>query len=323
MNSNPIDQSAGTTPCDRPALASPMSACRLQLVWCIRQEPDAVLQSRFCFHGSSPGQSSTSGAAEGFVVFEVTPDKATLVGVGEFAEEAMDGNENKLAAKVDFLAAATPSMSWPSAPGHQAADVQGHPADPVNEVDAIDDPLPTSRWLMTEAASLWIDRAMAAQAKAKSEDRFTGMEAGRLGRLMNSRLIEHRGVVQRVEGGKAVVAMETGGCASRPKQRLRRRPMAQATDPPYCSTLPVSAEIKPGDVVAITLPASRLTLSALLGYLFRPSPCSSGPGGAVPWRGATVPRASAPSWVFSAPLVSPVHPITQPDCPVSDAPTLN
>ena len=44
------------------------------------------------------------GAAEGFVVYEVTPDKATLVGVAEFAEEAMDGNEDKLGAKVDFLA---------------------------------------------------------------------------------------------------------------------------------------------------------------------------------------------------------------------------
>ena len=43
------------------------------------------------------------GAAEGFVVYEVTPDKATLVGVAEFAEEAMDGNEDKLGAKVDFL----------------------------------------------------------------------------------------------------------------------------------------------------------------------------------------------------------------------------
>ena len=43
------------------------------------------------------------GAAEGFVIYEVTPDKATLVGVAEFAEEAMDGNEDKLAAKIDFL----------------------------------------------------------------------------------------------------------------------------------------------------------------------------------------------------------------------------
>ena len=43
------------------------------------------------------------GAAEGFAIYDVTPDKATLVGVAEFAEESMDGNEGKLAAKVDFL----------------------------------------------------------------------------------------------------------------------------------------------------------------------------------------------------------------------------
>ena len=43
------------------------------------------------------------GAAESFALYEVTPDKATLVGVAEFPEEAMDGNEGKLAAKVNFL----------------------------------------------------------------------------------------------------------------------------------------------------------------------------------------------------------------------------
>ena len=43
------------------------------------------------------------GAAEGFVLYEVSPTRATMVGFGEFPEEAMDGNESKLAAKVDFL----------------------------------------------------------------------------------------------------------------------------------------------------------------------------------------------------------------------------
>ena len=31
---------------------------------------------------------------------------------------------------------------------------------------------------------------------------------------MSSNMIEHRGVVQRVEAGKAIVAMETAGCKS-------------------------------------------------------------------------------------------------------------
>ena len=32
---------------------------------------------------------------------------------------------------------------------------------------------------------------------------------------MSAPYIEHRGVVRRIEGGKAIVAMETGGCSSR------------------------------------------------------------------------------------------------------------
>ena len=85
---------------------------------------------------------------------------------------------------------------------------------------------------------------------------------------MNSRLIEHRGIVQRVEGGKAVVAMETGGCASCGQSSGCGVGKMAGDRPAILLTLPVSAEIKPGDVVAIGLPASRLTLSALLGYLF-------------------------------------------------------
>ena len=85
---------------------------------------------------------------------------------------------------------------------------------------------------------------------------------------MNSRLIEHRGIVQRVEGGKAVVALETGGCASCGQSSGCGVGKMAGDRPAILLTLPVSAEIKPGDVVAIGLPASRLTLSALLGYLF-------------------------------------------------------
>ena len=31
---------------------------------------------------------------------------------------------------------------------------------------------------------------------------------------MSAKMIEHRGIVQRVEAGQAMVAMETSGCAS-------------------------------------------------------------------------------------------------------------
>jgi nitrogen fixation protein NifX len=44
------------------------------------------------------------GAAEGFVIYAVDGQRAQLVQVAEFAVESMDGNENKLPAKIEALA---------------------------------------------------------------------------------------------------------------------------------------------------------------------------------------------------------------------------
>lgn len=117
------------------------------------------------------------GAAEGFVIYEVTPDKATLVGVAEFPEEAMDGNEDKLGAKVDFLegCAAVYVMAI-GASAIKKLMAKGIQPIRINEVDAVDDLLAEISKAMTEGGVAWIDRALAAQAKEKSEDRFASME---------------------------------------------------------------------------------------------------------------------------------------------------
>ncbi|MDE2440920.1 MAG: nitrogen fixation protein NifX [Betaproteobacteria bacterium] len=152
-----------------------MSSRRLQLVWSIRQEPEAVLKVAF----ASTDRARVNqhfGAAEGFAVFEVTPEKATLVGVAEFAEEAMDGNEDKLGAKVDFLdgCAAVYVMAI-GASAIKKLMAKGVQPIRVDEVDAIDDLLLDISKAMTEGGVAWIDRAIAAQSKAKSEDRFASM----------------------------------------------------------------------------------------------------------------------------------------------------
>ena len=85
---------------------------------------------------------------------------------------------------------------------------------------------------------------------------------------MSSNMIEHRGVVQRVEAGKAIVAMETAGCKSCGQGSSCGIGKMASGRPATLLTLPVSGDIKAGDFVMIALPASRLTLSALLGYLF-------------------------------------------------------
>ncbi len=116
------------------------------------------------------------GAAESFAIYEVTPDKATLVGIGEFAEEAMDGNEDKLIAKVDFLegCAAVYVMAI-GASAIKKLMAKGIQPIRVNEIDGVDDLLDELSKAMGEGGVAWIDRAMAAQA-AKSPDRFASME---------------------------------------------------------------------------------------------------------------------------------------------------
>jgi nitrogen fixation protein NifX len=118
------------------------------------------------------------GVAEGFVLYEVTPDKATLVGVAEFSEahaKAMDGNEGKLTAKVDFLAGC--AAVYVLAIGASAIKqllARGIQPIRINEVDAVDELLRDIGKAMREGGVAWIDRAIAAQAKAV--DRFATME---------------------------------------------------------------------------------------------------------------------------------------------------
>ena len=117
------------------------------------------------------------GSAEGFAVFEVTPDKATLVGIAEFSAEAMDGNEGKLAAKVDFLAGC--AAVYVLAIGASAIKqllAKGIQPIRINEVDLVDDLLRDTAQAMREGGVAWIERALAAQAKANANDRFATME---------------------------------------------------------------------------------------------------------------------------------------------------
>ena len=153
-----------------------MSSHRLQLVWSIKQAPEAVLRIAF----ASTDRTRVNqhfGAAEGFAIYEVTPDKATLVGVGEFPEEAMDGNEDKLAAKVDFLAgcAAVYVMAI-GASEIKKLMASGIQPIRVGEVDAIEELLLELSGAMRNGGVAWVDRAIAAQTRAAATDRFAAME---------------------------------------------------------------------------------------------------------------------------------------------------
>ena len=164
MNSNPIDQFTGKSHATTAAPVSQMSSRRLQLVWSIKQEPAAVIKVAF----ASTDRTRVNqhfGSAEGFVVYEVTPDKATLV-----------GNEDKLGAKVDFLEGC--AGVYVMAIGASAIKkllAKGIQPIRVDEVDTVDELLGQISKAMSDGGVVWIDRAIAAQNKAKAEDRFANM----------------------------------------------------------------------------------------------------------------------------------------------------
>ncbi len=113
------------------------------------------------------------GAAEGFFIYDVTPDKVSLVAVGEFSGAAMDGNEDKLAAKVDFLmgCAAVFVMAVGASAIKQLLAVGIQPVR-VTEVDRIGDLLADIQAGMCAGGVPWIDKALAA---SRSPDRFARM----------------------------------------------------------------------------------------------------------------------------------------------------
>ncbi len=121
------------------------------------------------------------GAAEGFAVYEVTPEKATLVGVADFARADFDGNEGKLAAKVEFLAGC--AAVYVLAIGASAIKqllARGIQPIRVDEVDGVDDLLGEVSRAMSDGSVAWVERAIAVRARARagdSGDRFAGMEA--------------------------------------------------------------------------------------------------------------------------------------------------
>lgn len=118
------------------------------------------------------------GAAESFLVYEVSPEQATLTGVGEFRPESMDGNEDKLAARVAFLTGC--SAVFVLAVGASAIQqllAQGIQPVRVDGERDIDTLLADLGNAIRDGGVPWIDRALAARRKADNADRFRQMEA--------------------------------------------------------------------------------------------------------------------------------------------------
>ena len=113
------------------------------------------------------------GAAEGFFIYDVSLDKASLVAVGEFPATSMDGNEDKLAAKIDFLdgcaAVFVLAVGGSAIKQLMAAGVQPVRIDGANRVGDLLADIQTG---MRDGGVPWIDKALAAQ---KNPERFASM----------------------------------------------------------------------------------------------------------------------------------------------------
>ncbi|MEY4592113.1 MAG: hypothetical protein RIR18_1008 [Pseudomonadota bacterium] len=117
------------------------------------------------------------GAAEGFAIFQVNAHGSALTGVAEFPEESMDGNENKLNAKIDFLDGC--AAVFVMAIGASAIKLLlAKGIQPIRIAD--NDHIPSLLTELSEAIRVggvqWVDRALAKAQTEKTSNRFANME---------------------------------------------------------------------------------------------------------------------------------------------------
>jgi nitrogen fixation protein NifX len=150
-----------------------MANRRLQLAWSIKEEPAVTLRVAFATTDRQR-VNQHFGAAEAFAIYDVEPGRANLVGYGEFAAEAMDGNEDKLAAKIGFLdgcqAVYVMAVGASAIKQLLARGIQPIRCDEVDEVAQLLEELATA---MRDGGVPWVDKAVAAQNR--SDDRFADM----------------------------------------------------------------------------------------------------------------------------------------------------
>ncbi len=85
---------------------------------------------------------------------------------------------------------------------------------------------------------------------------------------MSAGTIEHRAVVQRIDGGMVTIAMNLASCASCSEGGACGIGKMASGRAATLLTLPAGGPLRVGDEVIVALPESRLTLAALFGYLF-------------------------------------------------------
>jgi nitrogen fixation protein NifX len=116
------------------------------------------------------------GAAEGFAIYALDGERAQLVQLAEFPPESMDGNENKLPAKIAALAgcAAVYCLAAGASAVKQllAAGVQPIRLDDEAEIEPL---LKQISQAIREGGIGWVDKAIRKEVDAKDASRFDRM----------------------------------------------------------------------------------------------------------------------------------------------------
>jgi nitrogen fixation protein NifX len=117
------------------------------------------------------------GSAQSFAMFHVDPERAVLLEVAEFGKLAQDGNEDKLAAKLDMLTgcAAVYCLAAGSSAVQQLL-ARGIQPVKVAEDAEINDLLESLQDEMRQGPSSWVAKAIS-KVKGPDMNRFDDMEA--------------------------------------------------------------------------------------------------------------------------------------------------
>jgi nitrogen fixation protein NifX len=116
------------------------------------------------------------GAAESFAIYAVNPERASLVEAVQFGQMAMDGNEDKLAAKIDALdgciAVYCQAVGSSAVNQLRAKGIQPIKVSPGAEIKDLIEAL---RDELRQGPSAWLARAIG-QHKPRDDRRFDAME---------------------------------------------------------------------------------------------------------------------------------------------------
>jgi nitrogen fixation protein NifX len=149
-----------------------MASRKLSLAWSGTEALPAMLKVAFAT-ADRAHVNEHFGAATGFAIYQLDGERAKLVELAEFAAEDMDGNENKLAAKIAALSGCA-AVYCLAVGGSAVRQLLAHGIQPVRLDDAapIDALLATLRAAVRDGGVPWIDKAL-----DKDTDRFARMAA--------------------------------------------------------------------------------------------------------------------------------------------------